>query len=274
MNKEGRELAKQKEKHEVFNHGVLFYRNPFHKRQVVFNRLKENLDREMSIFYIAGDEHPEKIYQEMFNFGLDVKTLEREGMLKVVNFDRWYIIDGKFDLSNLMKLWKKLYEETLERGLKGLFICGETGCFFKHNLDEELIKYEKSIGKTLKIPINALCAYNLHNLSILEPKLLFDLIRSHNQVFSPKFEGLFDFENFYFQILSEKLETVVGKICSKGILSFLSKWRLLLDADLEQGPEDLHAALESFIGPRAKRIEEKVWLKIYEEFGLESSVFG
>ena len=82
-----------------------------------------------------------------------------------------------------------------------------------------------------------------------------------------------DFVNFYFQILSEKLETVVGKICAKKILSFLSEWRPLLDADLEGGPEDLHTALERFIGSRAKRIEEKAWLKISEKLGLGSSFF-
>lgn len=266
-------MSTQKGKNEVFNHGVLFYQNPNRKRQVVFNRLKENLDQGRGVFYIAGDEPPEKIYQEIFNFGFDVKTLEKEGMLKVVNFDEWYIIDGKFDLSNLKILWKKTYEETLERGLKGLFICGEMGCFFRHNLVEELIEYEKSIGKTFKIPINALCAYNLHNLSMLEAKLLFALIRSHNQIFSPKFAGLFDFENFYFQILSEKLETAVGKICAKGILSFLSEWRPLLDADLDGGPQNLHTTLESFIGFRAKRIEKKALLKISEKLGLVSPFF-
>jgi hypothetical protein len=266
-------LFKQKGKHEVFNHGVLFYRKPNHKRQVVFNLLKENLEQERGIYYIAGDEPPKKIYQEIFNFGFDVKTLERDGMLKVVNFNEWYIIDGKFDKSNVKTLLKKTCEETLEKGLKGLFICGEMGCFFRNNLVEDLIDYEKSIGKTFKIPINALCAYNIHNLSMLEAKLFFDLIRAHNQVFSPKFAGLFDFENFYFQILSEKLETAVGKICAKEILSFLSEWRPLLDADLEGGPENLHTALESFIGSRAKRIEEKAWLKISEKLGLRPAFF-
>ncbi len=266
-------MSTQKGNREVFNHAVLFYKNPNHKRQVVFNHLKENLDQERAIYYIAGDEPPKKIYQEIFNFGFDIKTLERDGMLKVVNFDGWYILDGKFDKSNVKTLLKKTCKENLERGLKGLFICGEMGCFFRNNLVEELIEYEKSIGKTFKIPICALCAYNLHNLSMLEAKLFFDLIRAHNQVFSPKFAGFFDFENFYFQILSEKLETVVGKICEKKLLSFLSEWRPLLDADLDGGPENLHSALESFIGSRAKRIEKKTWLKISEKLGLVSPFF-
>jgi len=266
-------LSKQKGKHEVFNHAVLFYKNPNHKRQVVFNLLKENLAQGRGVCYIAGDEPPKKIYQEIFNFGFDIKTLERDGVLRVVNFDEWYIIEEKFDKSNVKTLLKKTCEETLERGLNGLFVCGEMGCFFQNNLVEELIEYEKSIGKTFKIPICALCAYNLHNLSMLEAKLFFDLIRAHNQVFSPKFAGLFDFENFYFQILSEKLETVVGKVCAKKLLSFLSEWRPLLNADLDGGPENLHSALESFIGSQSKRIEKKAWQKISEKLGLVSPFF-
>jgi hypothetical protein len=261
-------LSEHKGKPEVFNHSVLFYKNPNHKRQVVFNLLKENLAQGRGVCYIAGDEPPQKIYQEIFNFGFDVKTLERDGMLRVVNFDEWYIINGKFELSNVKTLLKKTCEETLEKGLKGLFICGEMGCFFQQNLVEELIEYEKSIGKTFKIPICALCAYNLHNLSMLETKLFFELIRAHNQIFSPKFAGLFDFENFYFQILSEKLETVVGKIYAKKLLSFLGEWRPLLDADLDGRPENLDSALESFIGSQSKKIEKKAWLKISEELGL------
>lgn len=266
-------MFKQQGKNEVYNHGVLFYRNPTHKHQVIFNLLKEDLDQGRGIFYVAGDESPEKIYQAMLNFGFDVKTLEREGRLKVENFDRWYIVDGKFDSPNLRTLWKKTCEEALERGLKGLRICGEMGCFFRYNLVEELIEYERKIGKHFKIPITAVCAYNLHTLGLLEAKLFLDLVRSHNQVFSPNFAGLFDFENFYCQILSEKLETVVGKTCAKEILSFLSEWRPLLDANLEEGSEDLQTALESLIGSRAKQIEKQALLKIWEKFGLGLSNF-
>jgi len=80
---------------------------------------------------------------------------------------------------------------------------------------------------------------------------------------------LFDFESFYQRILSEKLKAVVGEMCAKEILSFLNEWRPLLEADLGEGPEDFHTALESLIGSRAKRIKEQVLLKIYGNFGLE-----
>ena len=261
-------MSKQKDKPEIFNHGVLLYQNPNHKRKVIFNCLKETLSQERGILYIAGDEPPAKIYQEMFDFGFNVKNLQKEGMLKVVNFDEWYLINGKFDLKNVKALLTKTYNENLEKGIKGLFICGEMGCFFQHNLINDLLKYEKSIGKTFKISINAVCAYDINNIIQLEAKLFFDLIRSHNQVFSPSFSGLFDFEDFYFQILSQKLETVVGSVFAKKLLSFLSKWRPLLEAELEDGTEDLHTALESFIGSQARQIEEKTWLKITEKFGL------
>jgi hypothetical protein len=263
-------MLRQQEINEGYNHGVLFYQNPTHKHQVIFNLLKDGLEQGRGIFYVASDEPPEKINQAMLDFGFDIKTLKREGKMTIENFDRWYIVDGKFNLPNLKMSWHRMWDETLERGLKGLCACGEMGCFFQYNLVKELIEYERKIGKHFKLPVNAVCAYNLQSLWRFEPKQIFDLIRSHNQVFSPSFSGLFDFENFYYHLISEKLETVVGKICARAILSFLSEWRPLLDEDLEEEPKDLHTALESFIGPRAKRIEEKVLLKISEEFGLYS----
>ena len=139
---------------------------------------------------------------------------------------------------------------------------------FDKVLVEELIKYEKGIGKTFKIPVNSLCAYDINNIVQLEAKHLFDLIRAHSQVVSPSFFGLFDFEDFYFQILSQELETVVGSAIAKKLLSFLTKYRPLLEAELEDGPEDLHTALESFIGSQAKQIEEKTFFKINEKLGL------
>jgi len=38
-------------------------------------------------------------------------------------------------------------------------------CFFKHNLIQELIEYEKTLHRVLNIPIIVICAYNTNVLN-------------------------------------------------------------------------------------------------------------
>jgi len=250
------------------DHGIFFYRTPEEKQQVLFNFLKTGLDRGEGAVYVAGDEPPRVIRKAMLNFGLDVEGLEREGLLKVVNYDGWYIVNKRVDISNIMALWKRAYEEALERGLKGLHACGEVGCFFRHNLVEGLIEYEKALGRRLKIPMAALCSYSLDQIGLLKGNSFYALVKSHEAVVSPGFAGAVEFESLYPRVVYEELEAIFGKNGAKTILHFLNWRHSISEAELVDKPEVFFTALQRLFGSATDLIERWTLQRLYKKLGL------
>jgi len=257
------------EKLEASDHGIFFYRTPEEKRRVLFTFLKIGLDRGEGAVYVAGDEAPRIIREAMLNFGLDVEGLEREGLLKVANYDEWYIVHGEVEASNIMALWERAYEEASERGLKGLHACGEMGCFFRHNLVEGLVEYEKALGRRLRIPMAALCSYSLDHTGLLKGNSFYDLIKSHGALLSPGFAGMVEFESLYPRVVNEELEALFGKKGAKTILHFLNRRHSLSEAELVNKPEDFFAALRSLFGSSTDLIEKWILQRLYKELGLK-----
>jgi len=178
------------EKNEVFefvknlkatDHVILLYTNPEDKRIVLFTYLKAGLDGGEAAAYVAGEESPEEIRQAMREFSIDVERHEERGALRVIEYREWYIIGGKFNVAKTMGLWKKLLNETTERGFKGLRVTGEMACLLENKMIEELVEYENVLHRTLEIPLTAICAYD-SDIVIKEGgcKLLMDLLLAHS----------------------------------------------------------------------------------------------
>ncbi len=147
------------------NHLLFVYNSPEAKHNVLFNYLKVGLEKEEAGVYVTTEENPSQIREAMKRFGIEVEKKEKADALQIFEYEDIYSIDGKFDMDTTMNLWKKLYNETLKRGFKGLRITGEMTCFFKHNALQELIEYEKALHRVLDIPITAVCAYNANTLT-------------------------------------------------------------------------------------------------------------
>ena len=257
------------EKLEASDHSILFYPTPEEKRQVLFNFLKIGLDRDEGAVYVAGDEAPRMVRKAMLNFGLDVEGLEREGQLKIINYTGWYIVGKRIEISNIMALWKKAYEEALEKGLKGLRACGEMGCFFRHNLVEELVEYEKALGRRLKIPMAALCSYSLDQIGLLKGNSFYDLVKSHGALLSPGFAGMVEFESLYPRVVNEELEALFGKNGAKTIFHFLNMRHSISEAEMINKPEDFFTALRSLFGSSTDLIEKWILQSLYKKLGLK-----
>jgi hypothetical protein len=64
----------------------------------------------------------------------------------------------------------------------GLRVTGEMSCFFLHDKVKELLKYEYALHKILKIPMLALCAYNLKTIVDLGyTEVIMPLIKAHGK---------------------------------------------------------------------------------------------
>ncbi len=142
------------------DHVILFYTNNRDKHLVLLTYLKAGLDAGEAAVYIAGDESSSQIREAMRDFGIRVEHLEKTGALRVVDYRNWYIIGGEFNIGKTISLWKKALDEALARGFKGLRVTGEMACFFKNNMINELVLYERTLHRELEIPLAAICAYD------------------------------------------------------------------------------------------------------------------
>ncbi len=142
------------------NHIVFFYESLEVKHNVLFNYVKNGLENSEAIAYIATDEDSSQIREAMKRFGIDVESHEKTGALSILEYNDFYIINGKFNATTTISLIKKMYNEALTKGFKGWRIAGEMACFFEHDLVQELINYEKALHRIFDLPVIGICAYN------------------------------------------------------------------------------------------------------------------
>jgi len=142
------------------NHVIILYESPEAKYNVLFNYLRVGLENGEAAVYIASDENPSQIRDAMKRFDIEVEKNEKTGALRILGYNDHYIIEGKFNAAITMGLMKKMYDEALTKGFKGYRIAGEMGCFFKHNLVQELVDYERTLHRAFDLPIIGVCAYN------------------------------------------------------------------------------------------------------------------
>lgn len=166
------------------NHVIFVYDSQEAKYNVLFNYLKVGLENGEAGVYVTTDEEPSQVREGMKRFGIDVEKYEKRGALEIFEYDRIYIIDGKFSPAVTINLWNNIYNEALKKGLTGLRVTGEMSCFFKHNLVQELVEYEKALHRILDIPMIAICAYDAKTLNTRNDavNLYTELVRAHGTV--------------------------------------------------------------------------------------------
>ena len=171
----------------VRDHVILFYTSPGDKRLILFTYLKAGLDAGEAALYVAGEESSSAIREAMSGFGIDVKHCERTGALKIVDYRDWYIIGGEFSVDRTISLWKKALDEVTAGGFRGLRVAGEMACFFKHDMINELVVYERALHQELDLPLAAICAYD--DAVVLKGaeeerylRLYLDLVSAHSTI--------------------------------------------------------------------------------------------
>lgn len=250
------------------NHGILFYRSPQEKREVLFNFLQAGLQKGEGAIYVASQETPMQIRRHMEDFGLDVKTLERDRVLRIFDYDEWYIIDGKMNPSHTIMLATRIFDEAMEIGLKGLRGCGEAACFFEYKKEKELVEYELMIGRKLDLPATALCAYDVNQAESLEERFFFSLIKAHGPVVTSSFAQEVKFENFFPIITDEVLEAMFGNIGKKTILRMLDEQHSLKPQKLGEDPNSFIEGLKELIGSGAQVVTKSVVAQMHSKMGI------
>jgi sugar-specific transcriptional regulator TrmB len=166
------------------DHIIFVYQSQEAKRNVLFSYLKVGLERGEAAAYVASEETPSQIREAMRQFGINVEEYEKSSALRIFGYTDIYLINGEFDIKAVMSKWKKLHDEAVSRGFKGLRVTGEMSCFFEHNLVEQLVAYERSLHRVLELPIMAICSYNAKMLAKARNpiNLYTELVRAHGAV--------------------------------------------------------------------------------------------
>ncbi|MFB0514319.1 MAG: MEDS domain-containing protein [Candidatus Bathyarchaeia archaeon] len=170
------------------NHAIVLYESLEAKYNVLFNYVKLGLENGEAVAYI-GSESPSQIRDAMKRLGIDVEKYEKTGALRILEWNDFYIIDGKFDATATIGLINKLYNEALTKGFKRCRIVGEMECFFEHKLVKDLVEYERALHRVFNIPVIALCTYNANMvMEASNPMDLYnELLKAHGTVL---FSGL------------------------------------------------------------------------------------
>jgi len=250
------------------NHGIFFYGSPEEKHEVLFEFLQASFHRGEGAICVPSHETPEQIRRHMEDFGFDVKALERDGILKILDYDKFYIIDGEANAAHTMKLAQRFFSEAMEIGLKGLRTCGEATCFFEHNKEKELVEFELMIGRKLDLPVTVLCAYDVNHAKSLEEKLFFSLIKAHGSVITSSFAREVKFENFFPTVMEEVLETVFGELGKEVILIMLDERHSLTPHRIAEDPMSFIKGLEELIGSGAQVIAKSVVRQMHSKIGI------
>ncbi|UCE16350.1 MAG: MEDS domain-containing protein [Candidatus Bathyarchaeota archaeon] len=253
---------------EVGNHGTFFYESLHEKHEVLFNFLQAGFQKGEGAIYVASHETSKQIRRHMEDFGLNVKSLERDGVLRIVDYYDWYIIDGEVNTSHMMESGLRMFDETAEIGLKGLRGCGEVACFFEHGKEKELVDYELMIGRRFDLPVTALCAYDVNHAKSLEEKLFFNLIKAHGSVVTSSFARQVKFEPFFLTIKEEVLETLLGEMGKETLLRMLYEHHSLTPHKIAEDPGAFIEGLERLIGSGAKVITKLLVKQIHSKMGI------
>jgi len=253
---------------EAGNHGIFFYRSLHEKHEVLFNFLQAGIQKGEGAGYVPSQETSKQIRRHMEDFGLNVKALERDGVLTIFDYDKFYIIDGEVNAPHTIMLGMRVLEEAMEIGLKGLRTCGEAACFFEHKKEKELVEYELGLGRKLDLPVTVLCAYDVNHAKSLEEKLFFGLIKAHGPVVTSSFAREVKIENLFPTIMEEVLETVFGEIGEETILRMLDKRHSLTPHKLVEDPGLFIEGLEELIGSGAQVVTKLVVRQMQSKMGI------
>jgi sugar-specific transcriptional regulator TrmB len=164
------------------NHIMFSYSNQEEKHSVLFNYIKIGLDNDEVAVYITTEETAYQIREAMRRFGIDTEKYEKTGALHIIESS--YEPSEGFNINSTIDYLKKFYDAALTNGFKGCRICGEMEYFFKNDLIEKMLEYEKTLNRIFTTPIIGICAFNKNTINDFDDpcNLFCQLAMAHSSV--------------------------------------------------------------------------------------------
>jgi len=145
------------------NHVMFSYSNTEEKHNVLFSFVENGLENNEVAVYITTEETADQIREAMRKYNIDVEKYESIEALHIIESS--YDPSEGFDVTSTIAYLKHFYDEALVDGFKGCRICGEMEYFFKNNLIEKMLEYEKTLNRLFTTPIIGICAFNKNTIN-------------------------------------------------------------------------------------------------------------
>lgn len=165
------------------DHAVLFYHTEDFKRKILFPFLEAGVSKGEAVIYLTPEYKLNSETREIQKYGID---LDRQEAFIIMSADEWYLKKGKAQAKTITTNWLTLIKEKQKAGFTGTRVAGEMEVFFNYTKTEELLRYEKSLGRKLTVNMCALCLYNINRLG---ENQFIQVINSHGHLISKDMVG-------------------------------------------------------------------------------------
>lgn len=184
----------------IHDHNVYFYSDVLKKHEVLFSNLKNGLDNKCQILYIASGESVLEAKCQMAYYGLFNKTKKP----KIVTSNEWFTPNGGFNSNRVVEQYRKLIDDSLDRGFEGLYVSADAADTFDYLKDDlkSWLKYETSFGRTFGFPMEAICAYCTDQVKHRD-KELFQLVQAHKKIITAESSTILDDQELCLEAVSE-----------------------------------------------------------------------
>ncbi len=145
------------------NHIILFYDSPDSRDKIIYSYLADGIKKGYGAIYIRSPETEEDLYEGFSGKGIDYAPNVSNGNIITKKWDEWYIEDGQIQPLRIIDHWHEASLHFKSKGL-GMRATGNVDCFFKQDKVRELLKYEYALHKTLTLPMDVICLYNLKTI--------------------------------------------------------------------------------------------------------------
>lgn len=253
-------------------HMVLFYNSRKEKHQIAFSFVEYGLEKGEAVIYLSDEQSPKQIIKDMSNFGVDVGKNEKTGALKILTGEEWYVQRGTIQKGFVLKKWMKAFSEATEKGFCGLRVSGEPTYFFKHDLLESWMGYERSLPRRFDVPLTVICRYRTRDLASYNMSYLLELVRIHSHTITPTFNQEVDFPSFFQESVDSTFNRVLGKSGTQVVYHFLEDQCKLPKSEMGEKMSLFIESLFSLFGPGGKVLQREVLKDVCSKLGLTSDV--
>ncbi len=123
---------------------------------------------------------------------------------RIVTSEEWYTPDGTFNPKRVMEQYRKLIDDSLDRGFEGLYVSADAADTFDYLKDDlkSWLKYEASFGRTFERPMEAICAYRTDQVKHKDEELQ-QLVHAHKKTITAETSTVLDNQELLIKAVSE-----------------------------------------------------------------------
>jgi hypothetical protein len=182
----GNEASRYAERLTIGDHAIAFYDNDDFKRQISFPYLKAGLSRGEAAVYIISEDKLGSEIREIQKCGIDLNSMSKEAFT-IMSAEEWYLEKGRLKATKKIATnWQRLIHEKKKAGFAGMHFAGEVAVFISNGKSEELLRYEKLLGKQLAFDLCGLCLYDK---KLLEERYIVRTFNCHGHIISEDIIG-------------------------------------------------------------------------------------